>query len=250
MNNDDTTELIQRSNQLQHRRIITQWKPKFARDFDQTQKGIACGLTILYRNCATSRLDSNALPINRLKFREKKTTCRGSVRCFLLVLHHPPRYFTRDTRSKSPGIGLQRCGDRRGKLFCGISMAEGDRRRLAYRSIPKPEDRVRARKRIMVFTRRENAITRRERSSGKCIFDCVSNTVYPDIPNGYVLRIARVACNLYSRRFFASRRDTTETALCGCSSFASNVRELGEIPQWLIEVFKITESFFSWKWNY
>lgn len=103
---------------------------KFARDFDQTQNSlferIACGLTILYRNCATSRLNGNALPINRLKFQEKKkkTTCRGSVRWFLLVLDHPPRYFTRDTRSKSPRIGLQRCGDRRGKLFCGISMAE------------------------------------------------------------------------------------------------------------------------------
>lgn len=124
INNANTTEIIQRSNQLQHRCTITRWKPKFARDFDQTQKGIACGLAILYRNCATSRLNSNALPINRLKFPGKKATRRGSVRCFLLVLHHPPRYFTRDTRSKSPGIGLQRCSDRRGNLFCGISMAE------------------------------------------------------------------------------------------------------------------------------
>lgn len=28
MSNADTTELIQRTNQLQHRRIITQWKEK------------------------------------------------------------------------------------------------------------------------------------------------------------------------------------------------------------------------------
>lgn len=132
-------------------------------------------------------------------------------------------------------------------LWNFVGREEGNRRRLAYRSIPKPEDRARARKRIMVFTRRENAITRRERSSGKCIFDCVSDTVYPDIPNGYVLCIARVACNLYSRHFFASRRDTTETALCGCSSFASNVNQLREIPQWCTEIFKITESFFFHK---
>lgn len=251
INNANTTEIIQRSNQLQHRCTITRWKPKFARDFDQTQKGIACGLAILYRNCATSRLNSNALPINRLKFPGKKN---NSSRIGSLFSVSPPSstaiLYARHALQIS-GYRVTAMQRSKGQPFLWNfdGREEGDRRRLAYRSIPKPEDRVRARKRIMVFTRRENAITRRERSSGKCIFDCVSDTVYPDIPNGYVLCMARDACNLYWRHFFASRRDTTETALCGCSSFASNVRELREIPQWPTEIFKITESSF-WKWNY
>lgn len=194
---------------------------KFARDFDQTQNSlferIACGLTILYRNCATSRLNGNALPINRLKFQEKKK--KNYLSRIGSMVFVSPRSSTAILYARHAfQISAYRVTAlRRSKgqtfLWNFDGREEGNRRRLAYRSIPKPEDRVRARKRIMVFTRRENAITRRERSSGKCIFDCVSDTVYPDIPNGYVLCIARVACNLYSRHFFASRRDTTETAV-------------------------------------